>query len=159
MERCRSAQKEVPGCSIPEQPGLHRTASCRVVGLERSTYYDNKHRVPSNQAIRRLLLRDVIGEVHANSRGTYRRLRVQATLRIEHGLIVNQKLVARIMRDPDIHGLPQRKGVTHNLANVATHDDLVNRNFVADRPNASWLTDITEHPSPWIPAVVATPTG
>jgi len=25
MERCRSAQKEVPGCSIPERPGLHRT--------------------------------------------------------------------------------------------------------------------------------------
>jgi transposase InsO family protein len=94
-----------------------------------------------------LLLSDVIGEVHANSRGTYGRLRVKAALRMEHGLIVNQKLVARIMRDLDIHGLPRRKRVTHNLANVATHDDLVNRNFVADRPNALWLTDITEHPT------------
>jgi putative transposase len=89
----------------------------------------------------------VIGEVHANSRGTYGRLRVKATLRIEHGLIVNQKLVQRIMRGLDIHGLPQRKRVTRNLANMATHDDLVNRNFVADRPNSLWLTDITEHPT------------
>ena len=101
--------------------GYTERASCRVVGLERSTYYyDNLHRVPSNQAIRRLLLRDVIGEVHASSRGTYGRLRVKAALRMEHGLIVNQKLVARIMRDLNIHGLPQRKRVTRNLANVAT---------------------------------------
>ena len=89
----------------------------------------------------------MIGDVHANSRGTYGRLRVKAALRIEHGLIVNQKLVARIMRELDIHGLPQRKRVTRNLAHVATHDDLVQRNFVADRPNALWLTDITEHPT------------
>jgi hypothetical protein len=39
------------------------------------------------------------------------------------GLIVNQKLVARIMRDLEIHGLLKRKRVTRNLANLATHDD------------------------------------
>ena len=89
----------------------------------------------------------MIGEVHANSRGTYDRLRVKAALRMEHRLIVNQKLVARIMRDLEIHGLPKRKRVTRTFANVATHDNLENRNFVADRPNALWLTDITEHPT------------
>jgi putative transposase len=94
-----------------------------------------------------LLLSDVIGEVHANSRATYGQLRVRAALKMEHGLIVNRKLVARIMRDLNIHGLPQRKKGTRNLANVAAHEDLVNRNFVADRPNALWLTDITEHPT------------
>ena len=115
--------------------------------LERSTFYDNKFRRPSDGEIRRLLLSDVIGEVHANSRATDGQLRVQAALRIEHGLIVNRKLVSRIMRELDIHGLPTRKKVTRNLANVATHDDLVNRQFVADRPNALWLTDVTEHPT------------
>jgi putative transposase len=29
----------------------------------------------------------------------------------------------------------------------AVHDDLVQRNFTASRPNALWLTDITEHPT------------
>jgi transposase InsO family protein len=29
----------------------------------------------------------------------------------------------------------------------AVHDDLVQRNFSADRPDAIWLTDITEHPT------------
>ena len=29
----------------------------------------------------------------------------------------------------------------------AVHDDLVQRNFTAERPDAVWLTDITEHPT------------
>ena len=36
------------------------------------------------------------------------------------------------------------------------HDDLVRRHFSADAPNELWLTDITEHPTTWIPVVVAT---
>ena len=39
---------------------------------------------------------------------------------------------------------------------TAAHDDLVRRVFHADAPNQLWLTDITEHPTAWIPAVVAT---
>jgi hypothetical protein len=36
------------------------------------------------------------------------------------------------------------------------HDDLVKRAFTADAPNRLWLTDITEHWTAWIPAIVAT---
>lgn len=38
------------------------------------------------------------------------------------------------------------------------HDDLVNREFttLATGPNQVWFTDITEHKTAWIPAVVAT---
>ena len=47
----------------------------------------------------------------------------------------------------------------------AVHDDLlavvdgkgvVRHEFTAAAPNEVWLTDITEHPTAWIPAVVAT---
>lgn len=35
--------------------------------------------------------------------------------------------------------------------------DLLLRDFTADRPKQLWLTDITEHHTAWIPAIVATP--
>lgn len=35
-------------------------------------------------------------------------------------------------------------------------DDYVKRVFRADAPNRLWLTDITEHWTTWIPAIVAT---
>ncbi len=72
-------------------------------------------------------------------------MRIRAALEIEQGLIVNTKLVKRIMRQLGIRGLPgPRKGVK-NLKNAPTCEDLVQRNFKAAAPNELWLTDITEH--------------
>jgi transposase InsO family protein len=91
------------------------------------------------------LLADAIADIHARSRGTYGILRIRAALEIEQGLIVNTKLVRKIMRQLDIKGLPgPRKGVK-NLKNAPTCEDLVQRNFKAEAPNELWLTDITEH--------------
>ena len=106
-----------------------------------------KFRHPTDREIRRVLLADAIAEIHARSRGTYGMLRIRATLEIEQGLIVNKKLVWKIMRELGIKGLPgPRKGVK-NLKNTPTAEDLVERSFVATRPNELWLTDITEHPT------------
>ena len=91
------------------------------------------------------MLADAIADIHARSRGTYGILRIRAALEIEQGLIVNTKLVKKIMRQLGIHGLPgPRKGVK-NLKNAPTCEDLVQRNFKAEAPNELWLTDITEH--------------
>lgn len=74
-------------------------------------------------------------------------LRVRAALEIEQGLIVNKKLVWKIMRQLGVRGLPgPRKGVK-NLKNAPTCEDLVQRRFRASAPNELWLTDITEHPT------------
>jgi putative transposase len=118
-----------------------------VVGLDRSTYYDIKFRKPGDREIRRLLLADAIADIHARSRGTYGILRVKAALEIEQGLIVNTKLVKRIMRELGLRGLPGPKKGYRNLKNARTCEDLVQRQFTAAAPNQLWLTDITEHPT------------
>jgi putative transposase len=41
---------------------------------------------------------------------------------------------------------PKRRG-GKKRPGPAVHDDLVERDFTADRPNQLWLTDITEHPT------------
>jgi transposase InsO family protein len=92
-------------------------------------------------------LADAIADIHARSRGTYGILRVKAALEIEQGLIVNTKLVKRIMRELGIQGLPGPKKGYKNLKNARTCEDLVQRQFTAGRPNELWLTDITEHPT------------
>jgi transposase InsO family protein len=93
------------------------------------------------------LLADAIADVHARSRGTYGILRVKAALEIEQGLIVNTKLVKRIMRELGLRGLPGPKKGYKNLKNAPTCEDLVQRQFTASAPNEVWLTDITEHPT------------
>ena len=117
------------------------------MGLDRSTYYAIKFRRPNDREIRRLLLADAIADIHARSRGTYGILRIRAALEIEQGLIVNTKLVKKIMRQLGIQGIPGPRKGAKNLKNAPTCEDLVQRQFTASAPNELWLTDITEHPT------------
>jgi putative transposase len=50
----------------------------------------------------------------------------------------------------------ERKRGRKTQVGAPAHDDLVRRQFRADIPNKVWLTDITQHCTAWIPAVVAT---
>ena len=72
---------------------------------------------------------------------------MKAALEIERGLIVNRKLVSRVMTELGIFGLPKKKAGHRNLVNIATSSDLVKRDFTVEGPNRLWLTDITEHPT------------
>jgi hypothetical protein len=94
--------------------------------MTRSTYYDMKHHQPSNRDIRHVLLADAIADIHARSRGTYGMLRIRAALEIERGIIVNKKLVWKIMRQLGIQGLPGPRKRKRNLVDAATEEDLVN---------------------------------
>ena len=85
--------------------------------------------------------------MHEDPRGTYGYRRVQATLPIEQRLKVNHKLVAEVMADLDLTGLPPKKTRDRDLIGVRTSSDLVNRNFTANQPNQFWVTNITERPT------------
>lgn len=127
--------------------GYSERRACAAIGLDRSTYTRNKFHRPSNREIRHVLLEDAIREIHTRSRGTYGMLRITAALEIEQGIIVNKKLVWKLMRRMGLKGLPGPKKGKKNLVNLATAEDLVERVFEATGPNELWLTDITEHPT------------
>ncbi len=76
---------------------IHYTKTCRVVALNRSTYFENQIHRHSDSSIRCLLLKDIVTEIRLVSRDTYGRRWIKAALEIERGLIVNHKLVSRIM--------------------------------------------------------------
>jgi transposase InsO family protein len=113
--------------------------------MNRSTHRLQKTRHPSNQEVRQILLADTITELHLASRSTYGTRRMRAALFHDRGLVVNRKLVRRIMAAQGLCGLPARKKGRRNLVNVATSEDLVNRDFTAPSTNSLWLTDTTEH--------------
>ena len=95
------------------------------------------------------LLLKHIQDIHKDSRFTCGSPRVTAELRLEYGLPVNIKRVARLMREAGIQGLyrRRRRGCTVRDPSGEAFPDLVNRDFTADAPNRLWLTDITEHPT------------
>jgi putative transposase len=119
---------------------------CRILGVSPSSYFGWRGRPPSARELRREWLRGLIGQVHAESRGVYGYRRVRAELRLGREIVVSRKLVHKLMGELRLKGLPARKH-RRGLANVATAEDLVCREFARQAPNQLWLTDITEHPT------------
>ncbi len=117
---------------------------CRILDVSRAGYLLWKRRGPTPRELRRHWLSGLIREIHSASRGTYGRRRVRAELVIGRQIPVNKKLVASIMTECGIFGLPVKK-VRRGPSGEISCSDLVRRNFRPEHPNRLWLTDITEH--------------
>jgi putative transposase len=128
--------------------GIDVTVACRVSGVSRSGYYEWKDRSPSARDLENEMLLRRIEKIHADPKmKSYGSPRVHAELTLGMGLHVNEKRVARLMRQAGIQGLYFRpkSWTTVRDPDASPWADLVNRQFEQDRPNRLWLTDITEH--------------
>lgn len=121
--------------------------ACRVLGVSSSGYYAWLDRPASPREQSSLQLVEVIRDIHAASRGTYGSPRVHAELRLGRGLRVGRARVERLMRIHQIVGVHRRRraGCTVRDPAAQSSADLVNRQFSADRPDALWVSDITQH--------------
>lgn len=126
--------------------GLPTKVCCRVLGVSSPGYYKYRTRPISPTQMRRQWLTGLIREVHVASRGTYGSRRVHAELTIGMDVRVSERLVAVLMSNAGIYGLPGPARIKR-VRGLVTADDLVNRRFSRERPNELWVTDITEHPT------------
>jgi putative transposase len=89
-----------------------------------------------------------IRAIHEYSHGTYGAPRVHEELLQGLGVHVSRKRVARLMRQAGLKGAQKRRfRCTTRGTREYWAPDLVDRQFVADRPNALWLADVTFVPT------------
>ena len=119
---------------------------CRILCVSRSAYYRWTSGKLSRRAIENEQLTDKIEKIHIESPDKgYRR--INDDLRHDRGIHVNDKRVLRICRARDIkstikyayHGCTRQAKAPQYLA-----ENLLNRQFHAEKPNKKWLTDVTE---------------
>jgi transposase InsO family protein len=123
---------------------------CQVLDVVRSSYYKWRAsreardlREQDDQA-----LAEQIRAVHTESAGTYGAPRITAELRDTHGMPINEKKVARVMRKFHIAGLRLRKRVRTTVPEPSHTPvpDLFRRDFTAHAPNLKYMGDITYLP-------------
>jgi putative transposase len=61
------------------------------------------------------------------------------------GLVASERRVWRLCSEQGLWSVFAKKRGLSRKAGPPVHDDLVERDFTAERPNELWLTDITEH--------------
>jgi len=126
--------------------GVPAAVACRVLKVSESGYHAARSRPPSRRETADLALISTLREIHRDSRGTYGVRRVHAELRLGRQLTIGHGRVERLMRQAGLQGVHHRRWRRSGGNRLpAVFQDHVQRQFVADRPDKLWVTDITQH--------------
>jgi putative transposase len=135
-----------------DQERAHHAVSrlCAVLDVTRQGYWAWKHRPAGSRRVEDERLKPRILAAWNDSDQTYGAPRLHAELRLADGLAVGKKRVARLMRELEIQGVSRRRGRVRTTIpdkRAAPAPDLVKRNFTAERPDETWVADITYVPT------------
>ena len=114
---------------------------CRFFGVSRSGYYAFIHRMgrPEKDAA----LAEEIRQQQERSYQTYGYRRMHLSL-AKRGIVRNPKTILRIMKKYDLLSEIRRRRKWINMGQqLHRYENLLNRQFTADRPNHKWVTDIS----------------
>ena len=117
---------------------------CRELQVAPSTYYAAKTRPASARSQRDAVLVPILVALWTTNRKVYGARKLwKAARRAGHDLGRDQ--VARLMRAAGIEGWrkAKKRKTTRPDPEAPRHPDLVERHFVAERPNALWVSDLT----------------
>ena len=115
---------------------------CEFFNVSRSGYYDFIN--SSQKEDKDKWLADMILECQNSCAKTYGYRRVQIWLERKKDIRVNHKAVLRIMNKYNLLAEIRRKQkYRYSNASLHRYDNLLNRDFRADRPNQKWVTDIS----------------
>lgn len=122
---------------------------CDVLPIAPSTYYEMKarERDPERRPARAKLddrLRSEIRRVHAENLGVYGVRKVWKQMKRE-GHPVARCTVARLMREEGLRGVVRGRRFKTTIPDEHADRprDLVERRFIAERPNQLWVADLT----------------
>jgi putative transposase len=114
----------------------------KATGLPRSVYY--YHRKMLAVVGSDAELKAQIQDIYHQHKGRYGYRRVTLTLR-SAGALINHKRVQRLMNELGLKSKVRPKRYRSYKGHVGRiAPNLVNREFVANRPNQKWVTDVTE---------------
>lgn len=118
--------------------------TCRTIGLPERTFHAARVRQPSARSISDERHKIEIRRVWTANYSCYGPRRVYKQLRRE-GYVVARCTIGRLMADMGLRGVQRgrKQFTTIPDDSAARPADLVDRQFVADRPNQLWLADIT----------------
>jgi transposase InsO family protein len=125
--------------------GIPVAVTCRALGFSKQAFYAwKKHPVSRRDWDEAHLIDAALDIHHDDPVFGYRFIADELAGR---GISAGENRVQRLCSQQRIWSAFVRKRGLSRKAGPPVHDDLVNRQFTADRPDQLWLTDITEHPT------------
>lgn len=133
---------------------------CELANVSRSGYYKWKKRGKSASELQSEDLAKEIKRIFEESDRTFGVVRIQCALKRELNIQVNIKKVRRLMRIMNLYPEIRKKRPSWvRTTPMHTFDNLIGRDFLADKPNQKWFTDISylfygNHQKAYISAII-----
>ncbi len=124
------------------------TKLCNVLEVKRTSYYAWDKRPESKRCKRKKeITKLVIKNFHDNKR-------IPGSVKISANIStpeypIGRKLAAKIMKENGLKSkvVKKYKATTNSNHNLPVAENLLNRNFYAQKPNQKWVSDITYVPT------------
>lgn len=116
---------------------------CKRLNIPKSSYYYQEKALHAEDKYKEL--RIVITTLFHDNRDAYGYRKIYLLLK-KKNIVVSEKVVRRIMKEEKLSVKQRRRGKYNSYKGEisAPVDNVIARNFHADKPNKKWLTDITE---------------
>ena len=118
---------------------------CAIVHIARSAYYKWLKRMPSlSQTVNEQLV-EWIKQHYEERNGILGYRQMTVVINREHNVHFNKKRIYRLMQILHLKSVTRIKKKTYIPSTPQiTAENILNRDFHADKPNEKWLTDVTE---------------
>ncbi|HBL84489.1 MAG TPA: IS3 family transposase [Clostridiales bacterium] len=118
---------------------------CRLIHLNRSAYYKWLKRAPIQSQLLNEQIVEWIKELYEEQDGILGYRQMTIALNRGHNVQYNHKRIYRLMNILHLKSVCRKKRYTYIRSTPeVTAENILNREFHADRPNEKWLTDVTE---------------
>lgn len=118
---------------------------CKIAMISRSSYYKWINRKESVTEIENKMLVEEIKKIYDEVDGIYGYRRINMNLNRKLGQKFNHKRIYRLMTLLGLQSVIRRKKKRY-IKSTPQHvaENLLNRQFMADKANQKWVTDVTE---------------
>ncbi|WP_249365496.1 IS3 family transposase [Cytobacillus citreus] len=121
---------------------------CKVLGVSKSGYFKWIKRPKSSRQKKHEELSQQVLKTHIEFKQRYGSIKITKMLN-KRGIKVSQRTVSRIMTKNNWKSCTTKKykATTNSKHHHPISENVLNRQFKADKPNQSWVTDITYIPT------------
>ena len=121
---------------------------CRVLDVSASGFYDGRDRPASARTQRHQQIAQAAARAYFESHRIYGYRKVYQDLKAE-GVDCGEEMVRQVLRENGLHSRIKRKFVTttDSRHTEPVADNILDRDFSAQRPNEKWVADITYIPT------------
>jgi transposase InsO family protein len=130
---------------LQAEKGYSISVMCDILKLNRSSYYKWLQRDASEQEAKDADLIEKMGILYQESNGIFGYRRMQINLKRRFGLHCNKKRIYRVMRAIGLKSVIRKKRPSYVKSTPeVVAENILGRNFNAEKLNEKWLTDVTE---------------